>query len=145
MMRPPPPSCWNCCIISRAARCRQKKTPSHDPVDAVRIRLGQVHDVGVAGDAGIVDDDVEPAQFGDGARHHRVDRGDVAAIGLDRDGAARIGRAQSAAVRSAAARWGGDMEAPSSAIASAIAGPIPAPAPVTSTTLSCNTAIAMLR
>ena len=54
-------------------------------MDAVPIRLGQVHDYGIAGDAGIVDDDVEPAELGDGARDHRVDAGDIAAIGLDRD------------------------------------------------------------
>ena len=55
-----------------------------DPVDAVPIRLGQIHDVAEAGDAGIVDDDVDAAELGDDARHHRVDAGDIAAIGLDR-------------------------------------------------------------
>ncbi len=61
-------------------------------MDAVPIRLGQIHDRGVAGDPGIVDDDVEPAEFGDGARDHRIDAGDIAAIGLDRDCPPGIGR-----------------------------------------------------
>src|SRR5581483_5353240 len=63
-----------------------------DPVDAVPIRLGQIHDVGIAGDAGVVDEDVEAAEFGDGAGDHRVDRGDVAAIGGDRQGAVAADR-----------------------------------------------------
>ncbi len=63
-----------------------------DPVDTVPIRLAQLHDRGIAGDPGIVDDDVEPAELGDGARHHPIDAGDIAAIGLDRDRPPRVGR-----------------------------------------------------
>ncbi len=54
-----------------------------DPVDAVPIRLGQVHNLRVTGDPGIVDDDVEPAELGDGARDHRIDALNIAAIDLD--------------------------------------------------------------
>src|SRR5882672_369292 len=71
--------------LARGALQAEKDTLGVDPVDAVPIRFGQVHDLRVAGDPGVVDDDVEPAELGDGARDHRVDARHIAAIGLDGD------------------------------------------------------------
>ena len=87
MMRPPPPLHH----LAGGALQAEEHALGVDPVDAVPIGLGQVHDVGVAGDPGIVDDDVEPAQFGDRARDHPIDAGDIAAIGFDRQGAMLVG------------------------------------------------------
>ena len=81
MIRPPP----GLHHLARGALQAEEHALGVDPVDAVPIRLGQVHDVGVAGHPGIVDDDVEAAQFGDRARDHRIDARDIAAIGLDRN------------------------------------------------------------
>ena len=67
MMRPPP---W--LIICRAPLQAEEDALGVDPVDAVPIFLGQVHDVGGPGHAGIVDDDVELAVFGDDGVDHRV-------------------------------------------------------------------------
>ena len=71
--------------LARGALQAEKHAFGVDPVDAVPIRLGQIHDLRIARDPGIIDDHVEPAEFGDGARDHRVDTRDIAAIGLDRD------------------------------------------------------------
>ena len=76
--------------LARGALQAEEHALGVDPVDAVPIRLGQVHDLRIARDAGIVDDDVEPAELGDGARDHRIDARDIAAIGLDRDRPPRI-------------------------------------------------------
>ena len=61
MIRPPVSALLD--HLARGALQAEEHALGVDPVDAVPIRLGQIHDVGVAGDAGIVDDDVEPAEL----------------------------------------------------------------------------------
>src|SRR5437667_444348 len=59
-----------------------------DAHDAVPVRLGEVHDVGAPRDAGVVDEHVDPLERGHRAPHHRVDGGEVADVGLQRQAAA---------------------------------------------------------
>ena len=113
-------------------------------MDTVPIRLGQ-HDFGIAGHAGIVDDDVEPAEFDDGAKDHRVDAGNIAAIGLDRDRPPAVaGRFGGGPVRGGPVDVGRRDGRPGCGQRERRRRPIPAPAPVTSTTLFCKSAISLL-
>ena len=57
-------------------------------MDAIPVFLRQIHDVGTAGDSGVVDDDVETAEFTDRGLDHLVDVAEVRDVGLKRQRAA---------------------------------------------------------
>src|SRR5207244_13099202 len=50
---------------------------------AVPVGVGELHDVGAAGDAGVVHEHVDAAQGLHDAHHHLIDGGDVPDIGGD--------------------------------------------------------------
>jgi len=86
-----------------------------------------------------VDDDVEPAELGSGARDHCVDARDIAAIGPEGDRPPRIaGRLAGRALHR------GEVDVGSRHVGAGLGhrqrrgAPDPTPAPVTSTTLSCR-------
>lgn len=49
-------------------------------MNAVPVGLGQVHDIGLAGDAGVVDDDIQFAKSFTGRIQHGLDCGHIANI-----------------------------------------------------------------
>jgi hypothetical protein len=63
-----------------------------DAHDAVPVRLGEVHDVRPPGDAGVVDEHVDPAEGGGDLADHPVDAGQVADVGGDRQAPPAPGR-----------------------------------------------------
>ena len=85
MMTPPPP----CAIICFAAACTPKNAPFRlMPMTSSNSCFGDLQDVLVAGDAGIVDHDVEPAELLHGGRDELID---VSALGdIADDGAQGI-------------------------------------------------------
>jgi hypothetical protein len=58
-----------------------------DAMDAIPIRLGDVHNVGAARHPGVVQQDVDAAKRRQRFTHHAVDLIQVADISLDRNGA----------------------------------------------------------
>jgi hypothetical protein len=101
----------------------------------VPVVLGEVDAVGAADDAGVVDQDVDLAERGDGLVDHALDRLDRAEVGLDRQELAAGGLHQGACVSVGALRPAAAMSAPASASATATAWPRPVLAPVTRATL----------
>jgi hypothetical protein len=75
-------------IISRDALQAEEHALRVHPMDAVPVRLGQVHDVGAAGHPGVVHQDVDLAVGLDHMPHHAVDVGHVTNIRLHAQGAA---------------------------------------------------------
>ena len=126
-----------CAIMCRPAAWQRKNSALEVGVDhRVPIRLAEIDRVGAADDAGIVDQDVEPAELGRASARRRPATGAIGRqVGVDR--ARRGGRARGPAPRSRRPRERptSATSAPASASASAIAWPMPVLAPVTSATL----------
>ena len=92
-----------------------------------------------AGDAGVVEGEVEPAVGGDRRRDQGLDRGGVGHVGGDEERLAAGGLDLVAVSRPpATAMSATTTRAPSRAKASAVARPMPDPPPVTSATLPSN-------
>ncbi len=77
----------------------------------VPIGLGELDAVGAADDAGVVDQDVDLAEGGDGLVDHALDRFDRAEVGLDRQELATRGFDQGLGFGRRAAAGGGDVGA----------------------------------
>src|SRR5215470_285797 len=60
-------------------------------MDAVPVSFGELHDIGAARHAGVVDEDVDAPKLGDRASDHAFDAGDVAHIGGNRQRAVLVG------------------------------------------------------
>ena len=56
-------------------------------MDTIPIRLGDIHDVGAAGNPGIVDQDIDLAERRECFPHHTIDLLQITNIGLDCQGA----------------------------------------------------------
>ena len=132
------------CAIRCGAAARQPlKTPVRFTSSRRRQssgrQLGQRRDLG---DAGVVDDDVEPAELGDRALHQRLDVGVARDVGGRSRAPGRPPASTSCAVSSSAAfeRAASATSAPASASATAIARPRPRLAPVTTATLPASDA-----
>ena len=80
MMRPPPLFDHHACGTLQA----EENAACVDVMNTVPVIFGQVHDIGAAGHARIVDDDIELAEFGRGFRDHCVNRRHIADVDLHR-------------------------------------------------------------
>ena len=122
-------------LALRGARA-QKRAPQMHRGDRVPILVGHLVDQIVAGDAGIVDEDVERAEPLGDLLDHRLDLGGYRDIGLEADRRDAMPSGDRSAVASAPApsRSAIAIAAPSSASRSAVASPMPRAPPVTSAT-----------
>ena len=71
--------------LARHALQAEERPLAVDPHDAVPVGLGEIHDVGPAGDAGIVHEDVDPPEVLHHPAGHPVDRAEIADVGVERE------------------------------------------------------------
>src|SRR2546428_3228716 len=67
--------------LARDALQAEEDALAVDPHDAVPVLFGEIHDVGAARDAGVVDEDIDLAEGVDGLADHPVDALEVADVG----------------------------------------------------------------
>src|SRR5262249_61088844 len=71
--------------LARDALQAEEHALAVDAHDAVPVDFGEIHDVGAARDAGVVDERVDAAEGVGDLAHHLVDGGDVADVGGERE------------------------------------------------------------